>query len=221
MKTIHAIRSMRGRQAGYQAHQRGMGATMILFTIALIVLVGAALAYASRGNPSAAVSQTAKVQSAVVLKQAADYRDAYNRYIFDGLSQATLTFDTASTGLFFPTTQYGNLQAAPQQAMLTLSTATTWLFSKLIVVTGIGTAAADTIAYLPDVSLALCREVNNQMYGTGSAAAPPVSTTASAVNLASGAGTLGNPETNTGTRAAGCFQGSDGKYIVFNVLGEF
>ena len=220
MKTMHVIRRKSGSQIGHLTHQRGMGATMILFTIALIVLVGAALAYASRGNPTAVNKQTAKVQSAVVLKQGADYRDAYNRYIFDGLSQTTLTFDATTTGLFLPATQYGNLQAAPQQAMSTLTTPTAWLFSKLIVVTGIGTTAADTIAYLPDLSAAVCSEINNQLFGTG-VAAPPVSTTASATTLGTGTATLANPETNTGTRAAGCFQGSDSKYIAFNVLGEF
>ena len=77
--------------------QRGMGATIILFTIALIVLVGAALAYGSRGNSKAFSNESAKVFSSVLLKQSAEYRDAYNRYIFDGGIAANMTFDTAAT----------------------------------------------------------------------------------------------------------------------------
>ncbi len=217
MKTIHVIRRKSGNQAGHLAHQRGMGATMILFTIALIVLVGAALAYASRGNPSAINTQTAKVQSAVILKQGADYRDAYNRYTFDGLSQANLTFDTTSTGLFFPTTQYGNYQAPPAQAMNGAAVAQ-WLFSKTVAVFGIGvTATADTVAYIPDVSLNVCKEINNQLYGT---TVVPTSTTLTLATMTAGATPI-DTAANAAGRPTGCFATTDTKYIVFTTLGEF
>lgn len=199
------------------AGQHGMGAAMILFTIALIVLAGAALAYASRGNASLVNSQQARAQAAVVLKQAANYRDAYNRYVYDGNSPATVTFDTTpSTGLFLPSALYGTYLAPPPQAMNGVAVAQ-WLFNKSIVVNNIGTAASDTIAYVPDVASAVCGEVNNQLYGT---AAIPTSG-AQTVALMAGSVTPIDSVANATNRPIGCFKGFDNKYFIFAALGEY
>ncbi len=199
-----------------RGRQRGMGATIILFTIALIVLVGAALAYASRGNPSAINTQGARVYSGVILKQSADYRDAYSRFVFDGGNASTMTFNIpplAVGDLFNPTAQYGTYQAPPPQSM-NGAAAAVWLYNKQVVVNGVGTTAAESVTYVPDVSLAVCEEINNQLYGGKTI--PTSATVASSALVTNGTVFDATPV----GRAAGCFQTSDGKYVVYATLGE-
>lgn len=219
MKTLKTASGPRQYRARSLARQRGMGATIILFTIALIVLVGAALAYASRGNPSAINTQGARVYSGVLLKQSADYRDAYSRYIFDGGVAANMTFNASGLpagDLFNPTTQYGNYQAPPAQAMATGATPQ-WMYNKTIVVTGVGTATADSVTYIPDVTAATCGEVNNQMYGTSTI---PVSTGVADLAAMATASTVIDAVATAGNRASGCFQTVNGKYVVYSTLAE-
>lgn len=194
-----------------------MGATIILFTIALIVLVGAALAYASRGNPSAINVQGARVYSAVLLKQSADYRDAYSRYLFDGRSAAAMTFNTDKTSaldLFASATQYGTYQAPPPQALTTGATQS-WAYNASMLVNGIGTATGrESVAYVSRLTPETCGEINNQLYGS---AVIPVATTAAEANLSVAATVFDDASTG---RATGCFQTSDGKNVFYTTLAE-
>lgn len=201
----------------YPGRQSGMGATIILFTIALIVLVGAALAYATRGNPKAVNVQSARIFSGLVLKQSADYRDAYSRFIFDGGVASTMTFNASTPtnlDLFLPSAQYGTYQAPPSQAMNTGASAA-WLYNNNVVVTNIGTALPDSIAYIPDVTLAVCTEVNNQMYGTASIPASGLANIAALSGNTAATVTMGSL-----TRSTGCFSTADTKYVVFTTLNE-
>ncbi|MDY7572985.1 hypothetical protein [Actimicrobium sp. CCI2.3] len=200
--------------------QRGMGATVILFTIALIVLVGAALAYSSRGSSKSLSVESAKVYSAIILKQSGEYREAYNRFIFDGNSASTMTFDTTSgTGLFDPNKQYGINQSAPAQAITTGATDAAWQYNKSIFVSGIGidtTGGADSIVYLNKLSLAACQQINLQMYGD------PIGTTipSATIALADFAINNGTKTITAGGRATGCVATSDPFYIFYSTLAE-
>ncbi|MEB0135318.1 hypothetical protein QN362_08230 [Actimicrobium sp. CCC2.4] len=196
------------------SRQRGMGATIILFTIALIVLVGAALAYGSRGNSRAFSAESSKVFSSVLLKQSAEYRDAYNRYIFDGGIASSMTFDTTSgTGLFNSTKQYGIEQDPPVKAFVTPSL---WLYNKNAVVTGIGTTTADSIVYVTGLAKEVCEQVNTQMYGVTTV---PIETVlANAAALAGASPAILSP-TFTG-RATGCIQLVDATYAFYSTLAE-
>lgn len=197
--------------------QRGMGATIVLFTIALIVMVGAALAYASRSNPSAINVQGAKVYSGILLKQSAEFRDAFSRYAFSGANTATMTFNAAGLpagDLFTPSDQFGNYQTPPPQATTAPTTPSNWLYNANVPVLGIGTAAGESIVYVPDVNLATCQAVNLQMYGT---TVIPVSTTVTTSNLAT-AGTAF--DATPGGRATGCFQITGGTYVFYSTLNE-
>jgi len=202
------------------AKQKGMGASIVLFTIALIVLVGAALAYASRGNPAAMNTQSARVYSGVMLKQSADYRDGYSRYIFDGGNPSTMTFNTAlntPTDLFNPASQFAIYQAPPSQAT-TLPADNVWKYNGTVTLDGVGTAAGtESITYVSGLTLAVCAQANNQMFGT---TAIPTSAVAdpAAANAAFGATT---PPTSG--RANGCVQlgtGAGIKYLFYSTLGE-
>ena len=192
-----------------------MGATIILFTIALIVLVGAALAYASRGNPNAANVQGGKVYASVLLKQSADYHDAYSRYIFDGGNAATMTFNGAVTAseLFNPATQYGSYQAPPPQSVISPAVAS-WLYKKDAKVPLVGSGNPGSMIYVLNVTQDACIEVNQQLYGVR---AIPPSTAGDSATLA-GAGPVVLDATLNG-RATGCYTNS-GMNIFYVTLNE-
>ena len=150
--------------------QGGIGATIVLFTIALIMLVGAALAYASRSNPSTISVQGAKVHASVMLKQTADYRNAYNnRYVLDSNSPLLMTFRTgaanAVTELFNGVMQYGIYQAPPPQAVTAGSPAPDWLYKNQARVPGIGFGGIGSLIYVPAITREACIEVNQELYG--------------------------------------------------------
>ena len=219
MKTS-STKNVTAMQRGHRhpGRQSGMGATIILFTIALIVLVGAALAYATRGNGKGVTVQSGRVYSGLVLKQSADYRDAYSRFIFDGGVASTMTFNSTNltTDLFNTTAQYGSYQAPPVQAMSATAGTPAWLYNSTMVVTGVGTAAADSIVYVSDVSLALCTEVNRQMYNSTTI---PLSSGVTNLAYMSTTGTLDTNAT-VGGRSTGCFQTVDLKYVLYTTLNE-
>ena len=204
-------------QHGYTNKQRGMGATIILFTIALIILVGAALAYANRGGTSGVNVQGARVYSAVLLKQSADYRDAYSRFVFEGGNTATMTFNAANLpagDLFSPTTQFGVYQAPPPQALTTGATPA-WSYNANVLVKGVGTdSGPDSIAYVSQLSLETCKQINNQMYGTVAIPSAPIASTA----LATG-GTAIDTSPTVG-RSTGCMITSDSVYVFYSTLAE-
>ena len=196
-----AHRNIRVHHRGHPGRQRGMGASIILFTIALIVLVGAALAYASRGNPNAANVQGGKVYASVLLKQSADYHDAYSRFIFDGGNAANMTFNGAVTAneLFNPSTQYGNYQAPPPQSVIPPATPT-WLYKNGARVPSVGSGTSGSLIYVLNVTSDACNEVNRQLYGVRSI---PTSSTGTTTELA-GTTAIVLDVTLAG-RATGCY----------------
>ena len=207
--------TIRVHYRGNRNRERGMGATIILFTIALIVLVGAALAYASRGNPNAANVQGGKVYASVLLKQSADYHDAYSRYIFDGGNAATMTFNGAITAneLFNPATQYGSYQAPPPQSVIPPAVAT-WGYKNMARVPGVGSGGSGSLIYVLNVTPEACIETNQQLYGTRTI---PPSTSGTAAELA-GASPLVLDVTLNG-RATGCYS-NGGTNIFYVTLNE-
>ena len=204
-------------KSNYRRRQTGLGATVILFTIALLILVGAALAYANRGNTGTINVQGAKVYSAVLLKQSADYRDAYSRFVFDGGNAATMTFNAAGLpagDLFNPTTQYGVYQAPPPQAM-NGGAAAAWSYNANVLVKGVGTdPGPEVLTYVPNLTQAVCQQINNQMYGT---TAIPVATIASTALATSGTAVDTTP---TVGRSTGCFATTDTVYVFYSTLAE-
>ncbi len=205
-------------QNGYTKKQRGMGATIILFTIALIILVGAALAYANRGGTSAINLQGARVYSAVLLKQSADYRDAYSRFVFDGGNTATMTFNAANLpagDIFAPSTQYGVYQAPPPQALVT-GGPLQWSYNSNVFVSGIGTATGpESIVYVQKLTFDTCVQINNQMYGTTAIPAATIASTA----LGTAGTAIDTSATVTG-RSTGCMSTTDGVYVFYSTLSE-
>lgn len=206
-------------QRHYRPRQRGMGATVILFTIALIVLVGAALAYGSRGNSKVFTGESAKVMSSVLLKQSAEYRDAYNRYIFDGGVAANMLFTNAATvGLFNSDKQYGIQQDPPAKAFATITGPHLWGYNEKVVVTGVGSdipaTGYDSIVYVTGVAPEVCAQINTQLYGD-----PVIPEELSLADLSlTTTPTITSPS-HTG-RATGCIKLNSAGYAFYSTLAE-
>lgn len=200
----------------YRSRQSGLGATVILFTIALLILVGAALAYANRGTAGSINVQGGKVYSAVLLKQSADYRDAYSRFIFDsGTAPTSFNAPNLPAGnLFDPAKQYGLYQAPPPQS-LTIGATPAWLYNSNVLVKGVGTdTGPEVVTYVSNLTQSVCQQINNQMYGT---TAVPVATIASG---ALGTGGTSFDTSPTVGRSTGCFATTDTIYVFYSTLAE-
>ena len=208
------------RQGSTRAvRQGGIGATIVLFTIALIMLVGAALAYASRGNPSAITAQGAKVRASVMLKQTADYRNAFNRYVLDSGDPALMTFHTgaanAATELFNTITQYGTYQAPPPQSVVQGSPTPNWRYKDQARVPGVGTGGIGSLIYVPAMTRDACIEVNHQLYGTRTV---PDNATAGAALTAAGTVLF---DASLNGQATGCYHSTaDDNYVFYATLNE-
>ena len=204
-------------KSDHRLRQSGLGATVILFTISLLILVGFALAYANRSSAGAINMQGAQVYSAVLLKQSADYRDAFSRFVFDGGNATAMTFNAAGLpqgDLFNPATQYGVYQAPPPQA-LNIGATNVWGYNHNVRVKGVGTdAGSDVVAYVANLTQATCQQINNQMYGTTTI---PVATIASAALATPGTAFDTSPVVG---RATGCFATTDTVYVFYSTLAE-
>ncbi len=206
-------------QRDYQ-RQQGMAATVILFTIALIAVLGAALALAARANPTSVGLYGAKVYASVLLKQAADYRSAYSRYVLDGGSIALMTFHTgaptSATELFNSATQYGVYQAPPPQSFMAGNVPSDWLYKGEAKVPGVGAGGTGSLIFLPMLTRDACLEINHQLYGVRTT---PDSATAGAT-LAAASGTVLLDATLSG-RATGCYHSTiDDNYVFYATLNE-
>lgn len=194
-----------------------MGATIILFTILLIVLVGAALAYANRGGISVVSTQGARVYGAVLLKQSADYRNAYSRFVFDKGNHHAMTFNAAGlppTDLFAPATKSSGYHAPPAQA-LTAGASVSWLYNPNVVVKGMtSNTGAESIAYVPNLTLDVCIQINHQVYGSS---AIPSARVPSAALMQRGTVIDTSPAIG---RSVGCFVTADNVYVFYSTLAE-
>ena len=217
--SLKAARRACGSGRTDAARQGGIGATIVLFTIALIMLVGAALAYASRGSPSTISVQGAKVHASVMLKQTADYRNAYNRYVLDSNNPFLMTFRTgaanAVTELFNNVTQYGIYQAPPPQAVVSGSPAPDWLYKDQARVLGVGFGGIGSLIYVPAITREACIEVNQELYGVRIV---PDNATSGATLAGAGAVTF---DVSLAGRATGCYHSTaDDNYVLYATLNE-
>lgn len=197
-----------------------MAATAILFTIALIAVLGTVLALAARANPTTLGQHSAKVYASVLFKQAADYHGAFSRYVLDGGSSASMTFHsgapTSTTELFNTVTQYGIYQAPPPQVVIAGAAAPDWLYKGEARVPGVGSGNIGSIIFIPSLTRDACLEINHQLYGVRTA--PDSATAGAALMATTGAVVL---DTTLNGRATGCYHSTaDDNYVFYATLNE-
>jgi hypothetical protein len=206
--------------------QAGFIAGPILVGIALIIAVVAFMAFANRGTSTSTSSQQAKLNAAVILKQAGDLAEGYVRAIGDGETTSTLNFvgvtGVAAHGLFDPTKGYASQQTVPSKICSTgvpVVGDCVWGYSKTTTVTGVGTAAADSVVAVSGLDVGTCDAINYTLFNDVPGSSPASAITGAAmVGTALLNGVGGDMGLVTGAgRQDGCVQ-NGGAYTYYKVV---
>lgn len=206
------------------SNQKGFLNALIMFGIALAVAIMAAWAIANRSSSASSNQEQVKMSASMILKEASDIRDGFARAFSDGISHSALTFDmAANTGLFQPSRGYAVQQTTPIRAMDPTGTATNfiWTYNKLVKIKGIGIDATDdSVISIGDLTLDVCRNINDMLYNTG-VSATPVNGVGSLADYA-GAAAIDMSSSLPGRdgKTDLCVTTSDGKYVYFKVVVE-
>jgi hypothetical protein len=198
---------------------------IVFLAIALIGIVIAAIAAMSRSSSSGAADQSVRTNVAVLLKQASDFKNGFDRMIISGVPASSVTFDTtAGSGLFDPTpgAQYSVNHKAPG-ALFMPSATVSYYYSTFIQVPDIGSPAApDAVVTAGPITLLACQSINKILYNdliTGSPATSSGSLSAW-TSLPSAIDDSTSSAVNYSGRPEGCVATSDGSYVYYKVLME-
>lgn len=240
-----------------QDGERGNVLFLILIAVALFAALSYAVTQSTRSGGGDASRETNLVNSAQITQYPAAIKTAIIRMmVSNGTSVQTLQFNPpaefaalnpSSTGVFVPptSTQQGGgatYQLAPSNVLTTSGTGQ-WVFNGENQIMDIGSttgtgaptaSTADVIAFLPNVTQAICEEIHRQL---GLTTTIPVEDTTIEITkqMASGPVNLGSASdrmtesgsTINGTgsnelrgQPQGCFQQPSGTYIYYHVLVE-
>ncbi len=230
----------------------------VLFLILIAVALFAALSYAvtqsSRSGGDANREQSL-LNSAQITQYPTSIKTAALRMMIDGMSVDKIfytppaNFGTSSDQYIFHPTGGGAVYQEVPSNLMAVAKPGLWIVNAEMFIPEIGTANADMIAYLPGISLDLCRKINNEL-GLFPSATPPGTPTAFAADqkavysksmsdydtrgtTGAGAGTItvdnlindASPVTfhaNYAGKSFGCFQngGGSGEYVYYHVIVE-
>lgn len=224
--------------------KRGFAIGPILFIIALIAVIGAALSSGSGGFNASSGEETAKVNASNVVSQATSLKFAVDRLITNGLtlpatgivSQAANLALTPSTRIDFSrdcsgtggSPDQGNClysplgggvspQVPPSKAVpsATQTSATPWVYF-MTPMEDIGTSAGEELVALLPVTQPVCAKIVQQIYGNSETVE---AVSASPLTVSSGSVTaFSAPDTTDGARRlANCVSnGTD--HVFYQVL---
>ena len=227
--------------------ERGNVLFLILIAVALFAALSYAVTQSSRSGGSDASSETAAVNSASLTQYPTGIRTAMLRMSIAGVPVDTMEFNepedfgdcTQPSGgpvggacVFHPNGGGAVHQYAPQNAGVT-GGPLPWYYNDNFAITDVGTSATEMIAFLPDVTEGLCRELNRRysIDGIPAYGALPASIeetiaqgTGQTYYVASGTGTATTVAWPTGTHLLvgqpyGCFD-SSGRYVYYHTIVE-
>lgn len=205
--------------------QGGFIGVMIAVAIALGMAMMAWYANANKNSTGHTNDEQDKMNAALIVKEATDFRDGFALAMNDGISPSIITFDkAANTGLFQPTKGYASTQTTPIRAMDVTGTAANfvWNYNPSVNIKDIGAdASPDQVVTLGEISLSVCQRINELLFHTDPAAVPLAGvgsladyTTAPApIDLTSSV--LGRDG-----KSDLCVKTSDGKYVYYKVMVE-
>lgn len=224
----------------------------VLFLILIAVALFAALSYAvtqsTRSGGGDAGGETNRINSAQLTQYPAGVRSSVVRMIIGSVDVGNVSFNVPSDftnlgsniswGVFHPQGGGATYARAPGDLMASGNTGP-WHFNSKNQIELIGTtdsggpteATADIIAFLPEISLSVCKKVNEEL---GLPTTIPIETGidvtsdmlasgGTAPGIAAGGGTIGGDVDELDGQPFGCFQqgtGASAKYIYYHVLIE-
>lgn len=160
-----------------RANKQGGFAGVVFLVIGLIAIIMAAIAAMSRNNAVGAPEQTARTNASVLLKQTSDLKTGFDRMLIDGRGGAAITFTNVGVNGLFSLdagTQYAVLPVPPVTAVAA-GEVPAYTYNNLVVLPGVGTAAADAVFTVTNLTREVCQQVNRILYNDASAAAPAIS----------------------------------------------
>lgn len=223
----------------------------VLFLILIAVALFAALSYVVTQSTRSGGGSTEREKNILSSAQMTQYptalRTAIIRMVLGGVGVENIFFNTPENFALVSTTRWlvfhpqgggATFQEAPSDLSVTGNSALNWTFNAEVRIPGIGiddAGGSDLIAFLPGVSDGVCRQVNEELGITITAAEcggtftiPQVSGVEDAVNetmdenynrsALAAAGTPLTPATCTtkfDRQASGCFRDVDGDRNVF------
>jgi hypothetical protein len=227
--------------------QHGNVLFLILIAVVLFAALSYAVTQSSRTGGGDAGRETNLIGSAEVTQYPAAIKTSIVRMIINGISYEQLKFNPPSDfaglgselteGVFHPVG--GGAAYAPAGAnVMSNGTPGPWYFNASFEVENIGTSSAgnpdgnDFIAFLPGIKAAICDKLNEETNGitTIPVASAIASTDVDVIYDDAAAETIPNENaevigvsagtTTLSGQAAGCFRGSDGVYVYYQVVGE-
>jgi hypothetical protein len=153
----------------------------VLFLILIAVALFAALSYAvtqSSRSGGDASRETNLLNSAQITQYPTSLQTAALRMIIDGNSASSIwytppaLFGTTSTQYLFHPTGGGAVYSTVPANLMAGSSDGYWFVNGDFAIGNIGTTSADIIAFLPGISLDLCKKINSEL-GVGAADGTP------------------------------------------------
>ncbi len=228
----------------------------VLFLILIAVALFAALSYAvtqsSRSGGGDTSGETALINSAQLTQYPASIRTTIIRMLVSDTNVEELNFNMPNqfpnlsskrVGVFHPAGGGAIYSPAPPDVM-TSGNQGDWHFNADIEIPLVGTTGAggnDLVAFLPGITLSVCRKMNSEL-GIAGGAVPTVSNDLSAVYAADPLIDATGPDTNNDItfpatisdatyviddgsnsfdgQPYGCFENTDGTYVYYHVLVE-
>ena len=161
MKTITNRRS--GRAIGVRA-QKGFGMAIALAVLAVFALIAGAIALANKGGSSKTDLETSKVMATSIIHRGNEIYSATNRVAQDRdvtkmlLNATPPDATTGAFGLYSPFLNVANEVKIPAKAFTVQAEAALGLSSTIF-----ATKIAVTV---PGLSSAVCKSINNTIYGS-------------------------------------------------------
>lgn len=208
---------MRGIITARRKAEQGIAIGPILFIIAILGILAAAIAAGSGSFTASTSSEGAKTKAAALIQVGENLKIGMDRLVIEnGIAWGDYTIDTTKTAnandLFSPT---GGGIAAPSPSLSNdPANGDNWNYPTGAV-PGFGSDNDDQIVVLP-VSKVVCDEVNNKANGYNNE--PAINLTAAALQVNTTIADLtGWPAALQG-KPIGCISSSDTKYFFYEVL---
>jgi hypothetical protein len=159
-----------------KSKQGGFLLPMIMFAVALLLVVVGVVAATNKGGPTNSDPEKARMYAASIVQMGGNLRDAALRYGEDRNINSMTFATTASVGLYDPAIGIAVQSDVPAGATAAGSADVPFTLDKTnIVVTGLGTAAAEMAMTAPSLGSVVCQQINRIVNGDAIDAAIPTS----------------------------------------------
>lgn len=166
--------TLNGNKTMIREYERGNALFLILIAVALFAALSYAITQSGRGSGTVD-RETAIIAAGQVVEYPATLRTAVTRMIITGTAASSIKFDTTTLVGVFAADGGGATDVPPPSSA---GTATAWTYVDVsagtasgIYIYGVGTAATEALAVLPDVTLTVCKQIQK---GLGFASTTPV-----------------------------------------------